>query len=223
MRRITLILLSIAGLLCLVFSNIGEKSGAMASVAEARLVVEEQQSNEPERASEKTGTEKTGTGKASTSKVDNAAGEVDAVDRALERARREVRLLDDLYKTSVVLITTHYVKDQDSLAAASAARALFAAMKEKGWHEVRLIDATGQPYLDENLPQEGFETRAVRQLLSGKASYDEVVTEDGKRYLLAATSVPVVMEKCMMCHENYETVPENQAVGALSYKVPVQD
>ncbi len=96
-------------------------------------------------------------------------------------------------------------------------------MKEKGWHEVRLIDATGQPYLDENLPQEGFETRAVRQLLSGKASYDEVVTEDGKRYLLAATSVPVVMEKCMMCHENYETVPENQAVGALSYKVPVQD
>ena len=115
MLRITLILLSIAGLLCLVFSNIGEKSGAMASVAEARLVVEEQQSNEPERASEKTGTEKTGTGKASTSKVDNAAGEVDAVDRALERARREVRLLDDLYKTSVVLITTHYVKDQDSL------------------------------------------------------------------------------------------------------------
>ena len=45
MLRITLILLSIAGLLCLVFSNIGEKSGAMASVAEARLVVEEQQSN----------------------------------------------------------------------------------------------------------------------------------------------------------------------------------
>ena len=142
-------------------------------------------------------------------------------EQAVERARREVRLLDDIYKTSVVLITTHYVKDEDSLSAASAARALFAAMKEKGWHEVRLIDATGQPYLDENLPKDGFEKRAVEQILAGKANYDEVVTEEGKQYLLAATTVPVVLDKCVMCHENYKTVPRNQAVGALSYRVPV--
>ncbi|MCA9034187.1 MAG: DUF3365 domain-containing protein [Planctomycetaceae bacterium] len=140
---------------------------------------------------------------------------------AVERARREVRLLDDVYKTSVVLITQHYVEDEDSIAAAVAAKALFGAMKEKGWHEARLIDASGHPYNDENLPQDGFEKRAVKEILSGKASYDEVVTEDGKSFLLAATTVPVVMDKCIMCHENYRTVPKNQAIGAISYKVPV--
>lgn len=142
-------------------------------------------------------------------------------DAALERARREVRMLDDIYKTSIVLITTHYVDDQNSLPAGSAFRALFKAVQDKGWHEVRLVDATGQPYNDENLPKEGFEKRAVRQLLNGKASYDEVVTEGEKRYLLAATSIPVVMDKCILCHDNYKDVPKGQAIGALGYKVPI--
>lgn len=142
-------------------------------------------------------------------------------DPAVERARREVRMLDDIYKTSVVLITTHYVDDKNSLPAGSAFRALFAAVKEKGWHEVRLLDATGEPYNDENLPKEGFEQRAVKELLSGKASYDEVVTEGEKRFLLAATSIPVVMDKCIMCHENYRNVAKGKAIGALGYKVPV--
>ena len=38
-----------------------------------------------------------------------AAGRPDA--REIERARREVRLLDDIYKTAIVLITTHYVDE----------------------------------------------------------------------------------------------------------------
>ena len=126
-----------------------------------------------------------------------------------------------VYKTSVVLITTHYVDDKNSLPAGSAFRALFAAVKEKGWHEVRLLDATGQPYNDENLPKEGFEKRAISEILSGKASYDEVVTEGEKRFLLAATAIPVVMDKCVMCHENYRDVAKGKAIGALGYKVPV--
>lgn len=142
-------------------------------------------------------------------------------DAALERARREVRMLDDIYKTSVVLITTHYVDDKTSLPAGSAFRALFKAVKEKGWHEVRLLDATGQPYNDENLPKDGFEKRAIKQLLDGKASYDEVVTEGDKRFLLAATAIPVVMDKCIICHENYRDVEKGRAIGALGYKVPV--
>ncbi len=142
-------------------------------------------------------------------------------DAAVERARREVRMLDDIYKTSIVLITEHYVKNDTDLPAGSAFKALFAAVKEKGWHEVRLVDATGQPYSDLNLPKQGFEKRAIKELLSGKASVDEVVTEDGKKYLLAATAIPVVMDKCIMCHENYRGVEKGKAIGALSYKVPV--
>lgn len=141
----------------------------------------------------------------------------------LERTRREVRMLDDIYKTSIVLITTHYVDDKDALPAGSAFKALFAEVKKKGWHEVRLLDATGDPYEPTNAPQEGFEKRAVAKLLAGQAAYDEVVTEDGKQYLLAATAIPVVMDKCTLCHENYKGLPAGKAIGALGYKVPILD
>ncbi len=150
-------------------------------------------------------------------------GKVAAKDVAVERARREVRMLDDIYKTAIVLVTEHYVKTDTDLAAGSAFKALFDAVGEKGWHKARLVDATGQPYNDLNLPKEGFEKKAIAEILAGKPSYDQVVTEDGKRYLLAATAIPVVMEKCIMCHENYRTVEKGKAIGAISYKVPVQE
>jgi hypothetical protein len=146
-----------------------------------------------------------------------------AKDPATERARREMRMLDDIYKTSIVLITTHYVDNKDSLPAGSAFKALFAAVKDKGWHEVRLIDGTGDPYEVSNAPKEGFEQRAIKKLLAGEASYDEVTTEGNKKYLLAATAIPVVMEKCTLCHDSYKNVPKGKAIGALGYRIPIQD
>jgi len=130
-------------------------------------------------------------------------------------------MLDDIYKTSIVLITTHYVDDKDSLPAGSAFKALFDAVKAKGWHEVRLLDATGDPYEPANAPKEGFEKRAIQKLLAGQASHEEVITEDGKQFLLAATAIPVVMEKCTLCHEAYKSVPAGKAIGALGYKIPI--
>lgn len=144
-------------------------------------------------------------------------------DEATERARREVKMLDDIYKTAIVLVTEHYVNEETDLPAGSAFKALFEAVSKKGWHEVRLLDATGQPYSDLNLPKDGFEKKAIKELLSGKATVDEVIMEDGRKYLLAATAIPVVMEKCILCHENYRDVEKGKAIGALSYKVPVLD
>ena len=50
-------------------------------------------------------------------------------DAALERTRKQVRMLDDIYKTSIVLITENYVNDKDDLAAGVAFKKLFAAVK----------------------------------------------------------------------------------------------
>lgn len=140
-------------------------------------------------------------------------------DPAVERTRREVRMLDDLYKTAVVLITKHYVNESSDLAAGQAAKALFAGMKEKGWHEVRLVDASGEPLVKSNAPQDDFEKEAVRRLKANEPYYDQVIEQDGKRYLRAATPVPVVMEKCVMCHENYRG--NKGIIGTLSYKLPL--
>ncbi len=143
-------------------------------------------------------------------------------DPALERTRQTTRMLDDLYKTAVVLITKHYVEVDSDLPAGTAAIALFDAMKEKGWHEVRLLDATGQPIEEKNAPQDAFETEAVKQLLAGKPWHEEVVTRDGERYLRAATPLPVVLAKCTMCHEHYKQAKPNQPIGALSYQLRIE-
>jgi hypothetical protein len=146
-----------------------------------------------------------------------------AEDPAVARARREVKMLDDLYKTAVVLVTDAYVDDEGDLGAGSAFRALFDAMREKEWHDARLVDATGQPYEPTNAPREGFETEAIEQLLAGEMFVERVIEEDGQRYYLAATAIPVVMDKCIMCHAHYADVPAGQAIGAISYRVPIQE
>lgn len=141
---------------------------------------------------------------------------------ALARTRKQVRMLDDLYKTAVVLITEHYVSEKADLAAGSAFQALFAAMKKKGWHEVRLLDATGQPYEEKNAPADDFERRAIAALKSGKPYFDEVVARDGKSYLRAATPIPVVMKKCTLCHEHYADAKPGEAIGALGYTILIE-
>lgn len=143
-------------------------------------------------------------------------------DPAIERARQKVEMLDGIYKNAIVLVTEHYVTEESDLPAGSAFKKLFEVAKEKGWADTRLLDATGEPYNDENVANDEFEKRAIKKLVDGKAYYDEVIEKNGKRYLRAATAVPVVMKKCVMCHENYEGVPKGKAIGALGYTVSIE-
>lgn len=141
---------------------------------------------------------------------------------AVERARKQVRMLDDLYKSAVVLITEHYVQDEQAVAAGTAARLLFKSMKDKGWHEARLIDATGEPYEEKNVPADEFEKSAIAQLKAGQTLVDTVIQKDGKPYLRAATPVPVVSDKCILCHAHYKNVEKGQPIGAIGYIVPIE-
>ncbi len=131
-------------------------------------------------------------------------------------------MLDDVYKTAVVLITEHYVNDSDDLSAGSAAKALFAAVKEKGWHEVKLLDVSGEPYKEKNVAEDAFEKEAVKKMKAGEAWYDQITEKNGQRYLRAATPIPVVMKKCTMCHLNYNDAEKGAAIGLLSYTIPIE-
>lgn len=139
---------------------------------------------------------------------------------AMERARKQARMLDTLYKTAIVLITKNYVDGKESLAAGDAFQALFQSMKENGFHEVRLLDATGQPYDSDNEPKNDYEKKAIKAMLGGLKIYEEVVKEGDKTYLLSTTPIPVVMDKCVICHSNYEG--NKGAIGALGLKVLVE-
>jgi len=140
----------------------------------------------------------------------------------VERTRKTVRMLDDVYKTAVVLITDKYVNDENDFPAGSAAIALFDAIEKKGWHEVRLLDVTGKPYDAKNVAKDEFEKQGVRQLQAGKDYFEEVIEKDGKPYLRAMTPVPVVMQKCVMCHPHYADAKKGAAIGAISYTIPIE-
>lgn len=141
-------------------------------------------------------------------------------DPAVTRAKKQAKMLDTLYKSAIVLITENYVDGSESLAAGDAFQSLFKTMKENGFHEVRLLDATGDPYDSDNEAKTEFEKKAIEALLDGKPIYEHVVTEGDKRFLLSATPIPVVMEKCTMCHSNYEGV--KGPIGALGLKIPLE-
>ena len=141
---------------------------------------------------------------------------------AVERARKTVRMLDDVYKTAIVLITDKYVHDEGDFPAGSAAIEWFSQISQKGWHDVQLIDVTGEPYNPENVADDAFEKRAVKELKAGKDYVDELTRKDGKAVLRAATAVPVVMQKCVMCHPHYKDAKKGEAIGTISYTLPIE-
>ena len=141
---------------------------------------------------------------------------------AIERSRKTVRTLDNIYKQVIVLVTDKYVHDEDDFAAGSAAVLLFKNISDSGSHNVRLLDATGEPYDDENVAKDDFEREGIKRLKAGAANYDQVVSKDGKAYLRAVTAVPVVMKKCIMCHEHYADAKKGEPIGAISYTVAIE-
>ncbi|HZZ77081.1 MAG TPA: DUF3365 domain-containing protein [Gemmataceae bacterium] len=137
---------------------------------------------------------------------------------AVERAREQVKMLDDLYKNAVVSITNTYVADQASNPAATVAKEVFQAMHKKGWHHSRLLDATGKPKNKANVAKTEFEKKAVAEIKAGKGYYEEIAKVDGKDVLRAATVVPVVLQQCAVCHGK----KEGTVLGAITYEVPIK-
>lgn len=141
---------------------------------------------------------------------------------AVERTRRQVKVLDTVYKNVIVLITDKYVLSEDDFAAGSAAVLLFERITDTGFHKVRLLDATGEPYDSDNVAQDEFEKNGVKQLKAGKDYVEKIIHKDGEPYLRAMTPVPVVMKRCTMCHANYLDVPKGHPIGAISYTLPIK-
>jgi hypothetical protein len=138
---------------------------------------------------------------------------------SVERTREKVRMLDDVYKGFVVVITDTYVKAQEQTPAAKVAKKVFQHMASKGWHRARLVDATGDPLNRNNLPKTDFEKRAIAKLKSGKDYFEEIALRDQKPVLRAATPVPVVMKECLTCHPGLK---QGDLLGALIYEIPIK-
>ncbi|QDV57811.1 c-type heme family protein [Rosistilla oblonga] len=142
--------------------------------------------------------------------------------KAVQRSRQTVQTLDNIFKQTIVLVTDKYVNDDDDFAAGSAAVLLFKNISEGSDNTIRLIDATGDPYDSDNVAKDDFEKSGIKKLKAGAKTVDQVVVRDGKHYLRALTPVPVVMQKCVMCHAHYADAKPGEPIGAISYTVPIQ-
>ncbi len=140
----------------------------------------------------------------------------------LERSRELVQLLDNIFKQTIVMVTDKYVHDESDFPAGSAAVLLFQNISDSSENKVRLLDATGEPYDPENTANDAFERQGIDALRAGKPGYEKVVQRDGGSYLRAMTPVPVVMDKCIMCHSHYADAKPGEPIGAISYTIPIK-
>jgi hypothetical protein len=143
------------------------------------------------------------------------ADEKEASDPAVERARQQVKMLDELYKTAVVSITEKYRRGQPAI---MVAKDIFKAMENGRYHSARLVDATGAPLGEGNVPKTDFEKRAAEAMRAGKTHLEEVVGRGDDRRYLAATVVPAVHPRCAECHG----VKQGELLGFIRYEVPLR-
>jgi hypothetical protein len=143
-------------------------------------------------------------------------------DAALARTLKTVRMLDDVYKSAIILITDKYVNSKDDFPAGSAAVEWFKHISDNKWHEVRLLDATGSPTVDTNVARDEFERAGIKSLKAGQSFVQKVEVRNGKNYLRAMTPVPVVLKKCVMCHPHYAHVKNGEPIGAVSYTLAIE-
>ncbi|GJQ59438.1 MAG: hypothetical protein SCALA701_22390 [Candidatus Scalindua sp.] len=142
------------------------------------------------------------------------------LDEKLDRARDTVHMLDDLYKTFIVLITKEYADDPSVLAAATLSKKVFNVMSKKGWHKARLLDATGSPYNPDNNPRDEFERDAIEAMISGKRYFERIEKTGGINHFRAATVLSADMEGCTYCHPDKKL---GDILGAISYEIPLDD
>ena len=138
----------------------------------------------------------------------------------LEHARKTVRMLDDLYKTYIVLITEEYVDDPSVLPAATLSKRVFKSMNKKGWHKARLLDATGTPFNPENNPRDAFERDAINAMISGRTYFEKIEKIEGKDHLRAVTSVHAVMKGCISCHPSSRV---GDLLGGIAYTIALEE
>ncbi|MHC4321694.1 MAG: c-type heme family protein [Planctomycetota bacterium] len=138
----------------------------------------------------------------------------------LEHARKTVRMLDDLYKTYIVLITQEYVDDPSVLPAATLSKRVFKSMTKKGWYKTRLLDATGTPFNPENNPRDAFERDAINAMISGRTYFEKIEKIEGKDHLRAVTSVHAVMKGCLSCHPSSRV---GDLLGGIAYDIPLEE
>jgi hypothetical protein len=141
-----------------------------------------------------------------------------AIEKEADRARQTVKMLDDLYKTFIVLITVEYVDSPSILPAATLSKRVFEAMGKKGWHKARLLDATDNPFNPDSNPKDKFERDAIKAIVSGRSYFERSEKIEGKDYLRAATSVRAVTEGCTFCHPDKKV---GELLGAISYSIPL--
>lgn len=132
----------------------------------------------------------------------------------LAEARRQVRMMNDIYLNGVLTTHSMYVHDAGTASAVSWAKQVIRKVEAKGWPKAHIFDATNRPLNPENNPVDAFEKDAITQFKGGKAELEKTV---GKT-LRFAVPVRVPDESCLTCHVRAKV---GDLLGGVSYSAPL--
>jgi len=152
---------------------------------------------------------------ASVSAAPGAAGATKPAPVSLEEGRRQVRMMDDIYKAAVVSTHKMYVQDPSTPAAVVWAKQVIKQLEGKGWPQARLFASHDRPLNPENTLVDDFERAATAAFKAGKVSFEQV--RDGE--LRYATDIRIVDQKCLMCHVRNK---EGDLLGGVGYRIKVR-
>ena len=137
------------------------------------------------------------------------------------RARSAAQVLAESHLELMHRHTENYVREDTDDSACMLLQEMFSEMKTKGQGELRLMALTAEPVVDANAPNGEFEAMAAEALRAGRGHVERTEWENGRPYLRSATAITVSSSRCALCHPNYKGLPQDQAVGALSYRLPL--
>lgn len=151
---------------------------------------------------------------AAVSAAPKTAAPVKAEAVSLAEGRRQVRMMDDIYKAAVISTHKMYVQDPGTPAAVIWAKQVIKQLEGKGWPESRLFASHDRPLNPENAIADDFERAAAVAFKSGKTSFEQV--KGGE--LRYATDIRIIDRKCVMCHVRNK---EGDLLGGVAYRIKV--
>ncbi len=130
---------------------------------------------------------------------------------SLDEARRQVRMMNDIYLAGVMTTHRMYVQEPGVPSAVAWGKQVIRQVTSHGWPEARIFSTTDRPLNPENELAGAFEQAAVSAFKRGEASLERVEGET----LRFAVPIKISEKSCLSCHVRDKI---GDLIGGVAYR-----
>ena len=132
----------------------------------------------------------------------------------IEQARQRLRMVHDIYETTLLAMHRHYfVPGKEKVIPSRAMEDVFYRMNKRWGIQARWLAVSAQAMNIDHKPRNAFEKAAVRALIREKPSHEEVKQGTYRR------AGPIILfANCIRCHTSQRRKP----IAGLILSIPVK-